>query len=120
MTIPLHFQGGDEAPGVKQEAGIVTHTLNELEIKCLPSDLPEFIDVDISQLALGESLHLTDIKLPKGVELATAVEDETHNHMVVGIQTPKASSEPEETVTSEGESEQGTQTDESKPADSNT
>ncbi|HEC27482.1 MAG TPA: 50S ribosomal protein L25/general stress protein Ctc [Gammaproteobacteria bacterium] len=68
MNVPLHFTGGEEAPGVKVESGIVSHLITELDIVCLPVDLPEFISIDISTLNLGDSVHLSEIELPDGVE----------------------------------------------------
>jgi large subunit ribosomal protein L25 len=67
MRVPLHFVGQDVAPGVKQEGGIATHLMSEVDITCLPKDLPEFLEVDMSGLHLNQSLHLSDIKLPAGV-----------------------------------------------------
>ena len=60
--------GEDIAPGVKQEGGIVSHLMTELDVTCLPKDLPEFLTADISALNLGESLHMSDLPLPEGVE----------------------------------------------------
>ena len=68
MQVPLHFVGGDQAPGVKIDGGIISHLLSNIEVRCLPADLPENIEVDLSNLALDQSLHLSDLKLPKGVE----------------------------------------------------
>lgn len=67
LAVPLHFSGGEVSPGVKSEGGMVSHLRNELEITCLPKDLPEFIAVDISELHLNESLHISQLKLPPGV-----------------------------------------------------
>jgi large subunit ribosomal protein L25 len=67
MRVPLHFKGEENSPGVKQQGGLVSHIINELEVACLPKDLPEFIEVDLSQLSAGHSLHVSDIKLPTGV-----------------------------------------------------
>lgn len=69
MKVPLHFVNADLAPGVKLSGGNVTHVLNEVEVNCLPKDLPEFIEVDLSGLQAGHSLHLSEVKLSKGVEL---------------------------------------------------
>jgi large subunit ribosomal protein L25 len=69
MKVPLHFEGSDVAPGVKTDGGILSHPITELDITCLPRDLPEFIAVDVSELNLNESLHLSNIKMPEGVEL---------------------------------------------------
>ena len=68
MKVPLHFINADVAPGVKVSSGIVSHIINELDISCLPKDLPEFIEVDLKDLAAGHSIHLSNLKLPAGVE----------------------------------------------------
>jgi large subunit ribosomal protein L25 len=70
MKVPLHFVNAEKSPGVKEQGGVVSHVLNELDIVCFPDDLPEFIEVDLSTLAVGHSLHVRDLMLPKGVELA--------------------------------------------------
>ena len=68
MKIPLHFVNGDIAPGVKVAGGAVQHIANELDITCLPKDLPEFIEVDLKDLQAGHSIHVSGLKLPAGVE----------------------------------------------------
>ncbi len=68
MHIPLHFIGEDKAPGLK-EGGVFSHLMSDVEVACLPADLPEFIEVDVSAMNLDDTLHLTNLKLPKGVEL---------------------------------------------------
>lgn len=65
--VPLHFINGEISPAVKLSSAVITHVLNELEIACLPAALPQFIEVDLSNLLAGGSVHLADIKLPKGV-----------------------------------------------------
>ncbi len=70
MKVPLHFINADKAPGVKVSGGIVSHVLNELDISCLPKDLPEFIEVDLTNLATGHSIHVSNVKMPTGVESA--------------------------------------------------
>lgn len=72
MNVPFHFTGGEDAPGVKLEGGIISHLMTELDISCLPDDLPEYIEVDVSGLKLGESIHISEITLPKGVESTSA------------------------------------------------
>ena len=69
MRIPLHFIGADVCPGVKKAGGIVSHLMSQIEIKCLPADLPEFIDVDLSKLELNQTIHLSNLILPKDVEI---------------------------------------------------
>ena len=68
MKVPLHFKNAEISPGVKIAGGQVQHVMNELEISCLPKDLPEFIEVDLADLQAGHSLHLSTLKLPEGVE----------------------------------------------------
>jgi large subunit ribosomal protein L25 len=71
MLVPLHIKGEDVAPGVKLEGGIVSHLITEVDVQCLPSDLPEYLEADVSELHLHDSLHLSDIKIPEGVELTS-------------------------------------------------
>ena len=68
MKVPLHFVNAEKSQGVKEQAGVVSHVLNELDITCLPDDLPEFIEVDLINLSVGKSVHARDLALPKGVE----------------------------------------------------
>ena len=70
QKVPLHFINADVAPGVKLQGGLVSHIINELDVKCLPGDLPEFIEVDLKELSAGHSIHVSALKLPKGVEVA--------------------------------------------------
>ncbi|HVL77060.1 MAG TPA: 50S ribosomal protein L25/general stress protein Ctc [Noviherbaspirillum sp.] len=65
--VPLHFINAEISPAVKLGGGIINHVLNELEVSCLPADLPEFIEVDLSKVEAGATVHLNDITLPKGV-----------------------------------------------------
>ena len=67
--VPLHFVNQESSVGVKQQGGEVSHTLSEVEVSCLPSDLPEFIEVDMAKVEVGQILHLSDLKVPAGVEL---------------------------------------------------
>ncbi|MDE2616065.1 MAG: 50S ribosomal protein L25/general stress protein Ctc [Burkholderiales bacterium] len=82
MKVPFHFSGDENSPAVKTDGCIANHVLTEIEILCLPADLPEFIAVDLSGLKKGASLHLSDIKLPKGV---TAVTHGKANPVVVSV-----------------------------------
>lgn len=67
--VPLHFINEATAVGVKQQGGEISHTINEVEVSCLPKDLPEFIEVDMAAVEVGQTVHMSDLKLPKGVEL---------------------------------------------------
>jgi large subunit ribosomal protein L25 len=89
MKVPLHFEGSDVAPGVKTDGGILSHPITELDITCLPRDLPEFIAVDVSELNLNESLHLSSIKMPEGVELTATAFPEGEDPTIATISPPK-------------------------------
>ena len=82
MKVPLHFSGDELSPAVKTEGCIANHVMTEIDVLCLPTDLPEFIAVDLSGLKKGKSLHLDDIALPKGV---TAVKRGNNNPVVVSV-----------------------------------
>ncbi len=82
IKIPLHFVNEDKAPGVKLSGGMVNHILTELDIHCLATDLPEFIEVDVSKLKAGENLHVSQLPMPKGVKPVMHGSDDP---IVVGI-----------------------------------
>jgi large subunit ribosomal protein L25 len=69
QKVPLHFINAEIAPGVKLGGGMVQHVLTEVDVKCLPKDLPAFVEVDLKDLAAGHSMHASELKLPAGVEL---------------------------------------------------
>ena len=71
VKVPLHFINADVSPAVKLSAGIISHVITDLDISCLPKDLPEFVEVDLSALDVGHSIHLTDLKLPNGVTVVS-------------------------------------------------
>ncbi|MBX9811392.1 MAG: 50S ribosomal protein L25/general stress protein Ctc [Burkholderiales bacterium] len=87
MKVPLHFTNADICHAVKLEGGMVQHIMNEIDIQCLPGDLPEYIEVDLKDMKLGDSLHITDLTLPKGVEPLPKLKHD--NPAVVTVQLPK-------------------------------
>jgi len=95
MKVPLHFFNAEKSPGVKEQGGVPNHVVNELNISCLPGDLPEFIEVDMGHLTIGHSIHVKDLKLPKGVE---AVLHRGENPAVATIIQPVLITEEEEAV----------------------
>jgi len=100
IRIPLHFKGEAVSPGVKSQGGIVSHQTTDVEVSTLPKDLPEFIEVDVSELALNQSLHLSDLRLPQDVMLVELAHG--RDSTVVSIHAPRAE-EPEPTaVVAEG------------------
>ncbi len=92
VHVPLHFVGEDKAPGVK-EGGLVTHNVTEVEVSCLPKDLPEFLEVDLSELALNGIVHMSDIKLPAGVELVELAHGAAHDQPIASIHMPRGAKE---------------------------
>lgn len=105
MSVPIHLRGVDDAPGVKDEKGIMSQVMNTLDIYCLATDLPEYIDLDVSGLAMGESIHLSELQLPKGVELSTTLQESDGNPTVASVLAPKVATVSEET-TVEGEDDE--------------
>jgi large subunit ribosomal protein L25 len=101
-NVPIHIIGEDVAPGVKA-GGLVSHDLTEVEVECYPKDLPEYIEVDISALEVGESIHLSGLKVPAGVTLTELERGEDHDISVVTIHAKRVVSEEEETAAGGGE-----------------
>jgi large subunit ribosomal protein L25 len=87
MAVPLHYLNADICPGVKVGKGVVQHIFNELEIQCLPDDLPEYIEVDLKDLGLGNSIHVSELNLPKGVEPVAKLKSD--DPAVVTVQVPR-------------------------------
>ncbi len=95
VKVPLHFVNAEVSPAVKLNSAVISHVMNELDITCLPGDLPEFIEVDLSKVEAGASVHLGDITLPKGVS-AVAHDNPT----IVTASVPAGQVSAEETATS--------------------
>ena len=94
-NVPIHIIGEDVAPGVK-EGGLVSHDLTDVEVECYPQDLPEYIEVDISALEVGDSIHLSALKVPEGVTLTELERGEDHDASVVSIHAKRVVEEIEE------------------------
>src|SRR5271170_6079105 len=92
LHLPIHFRGEAAAPGVKTQGGVVSHLMADVEVSCLPKDLPEFLEVDMSHMNLNETLRLADIKVPTGVTFAALAHGK--NPPVVSVHSPRAA-EPE-------------------------
>jgi large subunit ribosomal protein L25 len=91
VKVPLHFKGEEESTAVKLDHNLVNHVMNELEVSCLPADLPEFIEVDLSGLTKNATIHVNDIKLPKGLKF---VSHGKGNPVVVSAVSPLVAEEP--------------------------
>jgi large subunit ribosomal protein L25 len=116
MNVPLHFIGEEVAPGVKDGGGSVSHLMNDVEVYCLPKFLPEYLEVDISELELDAMLHLSDIKLPEGVEILALEPGEESDHGIVSIHVIKAAPVEEDIVEDE-EAAEGEEGEEGEAAD---
>ena len=124
MNVPLHFEGADDAPGVKVDSGILSYLMTEFDITCLPKDLPEYIAVDVSNLGINDSIHLSSVTLPEGVEFTATAVHEGDDPTVATITPPKIIEEQE--AVEGGEELLGEEADEAgeegatEPADSGT
>jgi large subunit ribosomal protein L25 len=96
MNIPIHIVGEEKAPGVKLGGGSVMRIMTEVEVSCLPRDLPEYFEVDISHMELDDMMHLSDIKVPEGVEITQLQHGEEHDHAIVSVHLIKTESVEEE------------------------
>jgi len=88
VSVPLHFVNQDVCVGVKAHGGAISHVMNEVEVQCLPKDLPEFIEVDLANVDVGESVHLSDVKLPDGVVFLELALGEEHDHVLATVHAP--------------------------------
>jgi large subunit ribosomal protein L25 len=95
-NVPLHFINEDTCKGVKLQGGVISHSMTQLEITCLPADLPEFIEVDLAEVELGQIVHISDLTLPKGVESVALAHGHDHDLPVAAINKPKGSSADDE------------------------
>ena len=86
MKVPLHFTSAEESPAVKLSSALISHIMNEVDIRCLPADLPEFVLVDLSQITVGHSIHARDLVMPKGVEIVLKGKE---NPAIVSAQVPR-------------------------------
>ncbi|WP_281645699.1 50S ribosomal protein L25/general stress protein Ctc [Parendozoicomonas sp. Alg238-R29] len=101
-SVPLHFVNEETSVGVKA-GGAVSHNLQEVEVRCLPADLPEFIEVDMADVEMGASLHLSNLSVPTGVTLTQLAHGEAHDLPVVSINAPRGTDEEAEGEEAEGE-----------------
>ncbi len=108
ISVPIHMIGTEEAPGVRIDGGIMSALITDIEIQCLPKDLPEYLELDVTELGMNEILHLSDIKLPEGVEIMQTVsggEDLAVASITVSKAVEEEVDEPEEGEDAEGAEE---------------
>jgi len=107
VNVPLHFINEDSAPAIKLHGGVANHQINEVEVICLPQNLPEFIEVDMTPVEMDQVVHLSDLKLPEGVKIAALQQGEDHDLPVVAIHKPRGAKVDEAEEGEEGEEEGG-------------
>ncbi len=114
MRVPIHFVNEDKCIGVKLEGGVISHLMNEIEVVCMPKDLPEYIELDVAELDIGETIHIGDLSVPEGVQIAALMHQGDPAQPVVSVQAPRVAEEEiemaelgEEELPAEGEAAEG-------------
>ena len=121
VNVPIHFLNGDSAPGVKLEGGTVSALMNEVEVSCLPKDLPERLEVDVAAMELDELLYLSDIPLAEGIEIPQLTQEEPNNEPIVAIRLLRIKEEePEEVIVEGEEGEEGEEVEGAEATDETT
>ena len=105
VQVPLHFVNEDTAIGVKMQGGRIAHQANEIEIRCLPGDLPEYIEVDMAQVEVGQVIHLSDVTLPEGVVSVALGLGEEHDLTIANISAQKAETDDDAAASSDDDAE---------------
>jgi len=101
MRVPLHFTNQEKCVGVKTEGGVILHSASEIEVRCLAKDLPEFIEVDMTEVHVGTILHLSNIQLPAGVESVELAHGAEHDQAIVSVLSPRGGAAEEGGATEE-------------------
>ncbi len=107
VNVPLHFINEATADAVKLQGGVPAHQMNEVEVICLPQNLPEYIEVDMAGIEMDQVIHLSDLAMPKGVRVAALLQGEDHDLPVVSIHLPRGTKADEAEDAAEGEEEEG-------------
>ena len=106
IAVPIHYLNEDRCEGVRIDGGIIARTLIEVEISCLPKNLPEYFEIDLEHLRVGNSIHLSDLSLPESVEIVALSHGAEHDTAVVSVQTPRGGVEEEVDEIEEDEGDQ--------------
>lgn len=118
VTVPVHTVNAEDCVGVKTDGGMLQHQISEIEIVCLPKDLPEYLEIDVAELHLGEILHLSDIKMPEGVEIVALTYGEDHDMGVISVIKTRAEEvEDEAPETPDAPEVEGEESDDDKDKD---
>ena len=106
VHVPLHFLNEDTCVGVKKSGGVISYTMTDVEVNCLPKDLPEFIEVDMAEVDLGDIVHLSSLKLPKGVSIPALAQGADHDLPVANVHAARVAVEAEEDAPAADEGEE--------------
>ncbi|MEP4485801.1 MAG: 50S ribosomal protein L25/general stress protein Ctc [Halioglobus sp.] len=109
VNIPIHFINETTCVGVKTEGGIIQHQITDVEISCLPGDIPEYIEVDMAEVVIGQIVHLSDITLPEGVVSVALALGDDHDLAVASVMAPKGGSDAEDEVSDAADDEESTE-----------
>jgi large subunit ribosomal protein L25 len=96
VNVQFHFINEESSIGVKQEGGLVQHQVTEMEILCLPADIPEYVEVDMQDIAVGQIVHLSDVKLPAGVTSVALALGDDHDLAIASVNAPKGGGDEDE------------------------
>ena len=114
VNVPIHFLNEDTCVGVKMEGGMIQHQATDVEIQCLPGDIPEYLEVDMAEIVTGQIVHLSDVALPEGVVSVALALGEDHDLAIASVIAPKGSADDEEVV----EAAEDAEDDEAEEGDS--
>ena len=119
VNVPLHFLNEETCVGVKMQGGIVQHSATDIEVQCLPGNIPEYLEVDMAEIDVGQIIHLSDIVLPEGVESVALSQGEDHDLTIASVLMPKGGLDEEEEVETDEDAEaaEGEATGEDAPAE---
>jgi large subunit ribosomal protein L25 len=125
VHVPIHYLNEENCYGVKTEAGMIQHSATDIEVQCLPGDMPEYVEVDMLEVKIGDIIHISDIKLPEGVESVALSHGEDYDLAIASVLAPKGISEEEEEAleaaalaeAEEGEAVEGEESAEEGPAE---
>ena len=107
VNVPIHFLNEEECQGVKMEGGMIQHQATDIEVSCLPGDIPEYIEVDMLEVVVGQIIHLSEVTLPAGVTSVALSLGEDHDLAIASVNAPKGISEEEEEAAAAAAAEEG-------------
>jgi len=103
VNVPLHFLNEDSCRGVKTQGGMIQHSATDIEVQCLPADMPEYLEVDMADIEIGQIVHISDIELPAGVESVALTHGEAHDLAIANVLAPRGAAADEEDIAEAGE-----------------